>query len=313
MDIDHLEECFEGLVTESGELFLDLEVPRIEGCPSPLDFLRKYVNANKPVIFTHAFDDWPALSLWDHSYLRSKIGSEEVTVTVTPNGYADAVCGNRFVMPEERRMTFGSFLDVIERKYNPRGVFYVQKQNSNFTDEFQSLMSDAPADIPWASEALGKKPDAVNFWIGDERAVTSMHKDHYENLYCVIRGQKTFTMHPPTDQPFIPYEKFQAAVYKEEGEQFVIKDDDEIGMVPWVAIDPLQPDFDHYPSYAKSTPVTVTVKEGEMLYLPSLWFHHVQQSHGCIAVNYWYDMEYDIKYAYFKFVENMLQKIKDPS
>lgn len=154
-------------------------------------------------------------------FYRSKIGSEEVTVTVTPNGYADAVCGNRFVMPEERRMTFGSFLDVIERKYNPRGVFYVQKQNSNFTDEFQSLMSDAPADIPWASEALGeymaffpsfnllylswlsdfqtflisnfhcltpltgKKPDAVNFWIGDERAVTSS-----KQTFCLSQKSK---------------------------------------------------------------------------------------------------------------------------
>lgn len=26
-----------------------------------------------------------------------------------------------------------------------------------------------------------------------------------------------------------------------------------------------------------------SVKAGEMLYLPSLWFHHVQQSHGCVA------------------------------
>lgn len=33
----------------------------------------------------------------------------------------------------------------------------------------------------------------------------TVHKDHYENLYCVIKGSKTFTMHPPTDQPFIPY------------------------------------------------------------------------------------------------------------
>ena len=43
-----------------------------------------------------------------------------------------------------------------------------------------------------------------------------------------------------------------------------------------------------------------------MLYLPSLWFHHVQQSHGCIAVNYWYDMKYDLKFNYYQFVESLL-------
>ncbi|KAK7880072.1 hypothetical protein WMY93_033264 [Mugilogobius chulae] len=49
--------------------------------------------------------------------------------------------------------------------------------------------------------ALGKTPDAVNFWLGEENAVTSMHKDHYENLYCVISGEKHFLLLPPTDRP----------------------------------------------------------------------------------------------------------------
>ena len=53
--------------------------------------------------------------------------------------------------------------------------------------------------------------------------------------------------------------------------------------VPWIAVDPLNPDLERYPEFQHAHPVTVTVKEGEMLYLPSLWFHHVQQSQGCIA------------------------------
>ena len=34
---------------------------------------------------------------------------------------------------------------------------------------------------------------------------SSVHKDHYENLYCVVSGAKTFTLLPPTDQPWVPY------------------------------------------------------------------------------------------------------------
>lgn len=34
---------------------------------------------------------------------------------------------------------------------------------------------------------------------------TPVHKDHYENLYCVISGEKHFLLHPPSDRPFIPY------------------------------------------------------------------------------------------------------------
>jgi jumonji domain-containing protein 7 len=49
-------------------------------------------------------------------------------------------------------------------------------------------VEDAAADLPWATEALGGPPDAVNFWAGDERAVTSFHKDHYGALQCPMAG-----------------------------------------------------------------------------------------------------------------------------
>lgn len=47
---------------------------------------------------------------------REKVGSKVISVAVTPNGYADAVSGDRFVMPEERQMSFSSVLDIIEGK-----------------------------------------------------------------------------------------------------------------------------------------------------------------------------------------------------
>ncbi|KAJ9495502.1 hypothetical protein H2202_009042 [Exophiala xenobiotica] len=82
--------------------------------------------------------------------------------------------------------------------------------------------------------------------------------------------------------------------------------------IPWIPIDPLNlptPDVlaSKYPYYQYSHPLTVTVSEGEILYLPAGWFHHVSQECGvwddgeiapCIAVNYWYDMDYEgEKYA----------------
>jgi hypothetical protein len=79
-------------------------------------------------------------------------------------------------------------------------------------------------------------------------------------------------------------------------------------IVPWICIDPLSPDFESYSLYRNATPVRVRVEAGDALYLPSLWFHHVQQSHACIAINYWYDMQYDLKYAYFQFLESLVMK-----
>ena len=314
--INTISEALENLSLEARELYLSSEVPRLEKAPSPLEFLRDWVNPNAPVIIQNAFNGWPSLGKWNNNYLRSKIGQTTVTVAVTPNGYADAVVGEKFVLPEEREMKFSEFLDILEGKSHDPGIFYVQKQNSNLTDEFQGLCDEAASDIPWATEAFGKQPDAVNFWMGDERAITSMHKDHYENLYCVVSGRKIFTLLPPTDLPMIPYELYTPARFKAtESGYFEIIDENTqnstdfstSNKVPWIAVDPLNPSLKKYPKYAKANPVTCTVNAGEMLYLPSLWFHHVQQSHGCIAINFWYDMEYDIKYNYFKFVESVAE------
>ena len=49
----------------------------------------------------------------------------------------------------------------------------------------------------------------------------------------------------------------------------------------------------------------VRVSEGDALYLPSLWFHHLSQSHGCVAVNFWYDMEFDAKYTYYNLLTDL--------
>lgn len=151
-----------------------------------------------------------------------------------------------------------------------------------------------------------------------------MHKDPYENIYCVVNGYKDFILHPPTDRPWIPYKLYPTAMYKEEspGKFSIIPrandqkspkktlSDDEKGVhdVPWISINPLDPDHDTYPAYKNATPLHVRVEAGDALYLPSLWYHHVRQSHACIAVNFWYDMQYDVKYIYHKFLETLVER-----
>ena len=44
--------------------------------------------------------------------------------------------------------------------------------------------------------------------------------------------------------------------------------------VPWIPVDPLKPDLTKYPNFAKARPLTVRVRAGETLFLPSLWYHY---------------------------------------
>ncbi|XP_045471253.1 bifunctional peptidase and (3S)-lysyl hydroxylase JMJD7-like [Harmonia axyridis] len=282
------------------------------------EFYKDYVSKNKPLVIKNGCIDCPAYGKWSIEYFRSIISNKEVTVAITPNGYADGIAESSyngettkyFILPEEKAMKMGEFLDNI---VNPQEnyVCYIQKQNSNLND-FPELSDDIGEGYSWASKAFGTEPENINFWMGDQRAITSMHKDPYENLYCVIDGSKDFILISPTDLPYVPYEEFDVAKYENVNPcSYKITRELENNVqasIKWIAVDPLdEKSIDKYPQFEKARIYKVHLEKGDMLYLPSLWFHHVRQSHGCIAVNFWYDMEFDIKYCYYK----MLEKLSD--
>ncbi len=67
--------------------------------------------------------------------------------------------------------------------------------------------------------------------------------------------------------------------------------------ISWISVDPLDPSstLRRHPEFSRANPVRVRVGAGDALYLPSLWFHHLTQSHGCVAVNFWYDMQFEAR------------------
>ena len=312
---EKLLKCFSDAADESRGLYVpSARIERHDGAPTPLEFHRRWVARNAPCVFTGAFDHWPALSKWkEDRYLVEAMGDRQITVTATGNGLADAVLDGKFVLPEERMMTMEAFTNALNQKDSGSSdtVLYIQKQNSNLSDEFARLRGDVDAHVPWATEALGVEPDAVNFWMGQQQAVTSLHKDHYENLYCVVRGSKTFTLIPPCDRPFVTYEDYPVATQRYEDGKWRYEDSADGACVSWIPIDPLKPDLERYPNYAHCRPLEVTVEAGEMLYLPAMWFHHVQQSDRTVAVNYWYDMQYDMKYNYYHTLDGLTKLMEE--
>ncbi|KAG8928490.1 hypothetical protein FRC02_006859 [Tulasnella sp. 418] len=185
----------------------------LNGPPSSLEFAR-IVNIARPVLIKGCFSPstLPALSKWSDEYLMSSMHNRVISVAVTPDGLADAlklgpqgsIC---FTEPYTQKMPFKTFFESLcpEAKDPPNEVYYLQSQNGNLSSddisgcEFPALKEDVPGDISWATQALGNNPEAVNLWIGDSRSITSAHSDPYENIYTLVRGQKHFTLLPPTE------------------------------------------------------------------------------------------------------------------
>lgn len=134
----------------------------------------------------------------------------------------------------------------------------------------------------------------MNIWIGDGRSVTSIHSDPYENIYTVLRGQKSFTLLPPSDSLHLKGTRpwrctltiermYPHATYTRPVSSLEITPTD--STVRWSSIS--DPDVD----VPGAHPIHITLEAGDSLYLPAGWWHHVRQKDVTISINWWYDAE----------------------
>mmetsp|Transcript_1017 Transcript_1017/g.1439 ORF Transcript_1017/g.1439 Transcript_1017/m.1439 type:complete len:342 (+) Transcript_1017:156-1181(+) len=309
-------------------LVITSTIPRVDGKNmTSLRFYRDYVAKNVPVIITGAMEDWPAMKIWSPKALSAFLGDAKVTIDITPDGRGDSLTTDAkyFVTPATRKMKFSHFIAILSAK--PKNlVAYCQHQNDNFTSEFKNIHSHVRP-IGFAQEAFGQPPDATNIWVGDERSVSSLHRDPYENIYCVVQGTKTFTLLPPTDAPYLAEQSFPSAQYKLSNDSKkdkwsicpnVDEKSKEIQKVKWIPVDP---DFPNripkaHPCMKRAkpdliSPIRCEVKRGELLFLPSSWFHQVSQTETTIAVNFWYDMDFGIKWALLQYLEKTVNSVKE--
>ena len=189
------------------------------------------------------------------------------------------------------------------------------------------MTSYFPKHISFATEALDVQPDAINLWVGNESTVSSMHKDHYENVFCVASGQKIFTICPPADAIFIDENLFPSGTFRNDDDSGWIVDvqkecnddgDGKLELVRWIEADvdkmmmddqPSESRLDYlakFPQVQYAHPMKVKVEAGDMLYLPALWYHKVTQTCETVAINYWYDMRFDSpSWCYFNFLQHL--------
>ncbi|KAI9219156.1 cupin-like domain-containing protein [Blastocladiella britannica] len=294
------------------------------------------VHANTPVVFRGLAADWPAMRKWTPDYIAQTMGDREVTVAFTPTGFADAPLDGTpyFTMPHTPTLPYPAAYAHLLASADPTQcpdaplypdgpcvprldpqsmtvtslsdapVAYMQTQNGCLADDWAPLAADVPSDIAFATEALGNAPDAVNIWFGSASAATATHKDNYENLYAVVSGVKRFRLWAPSEAWRMHEEMLIPAQYEPEvseaarsglvvGPTFRVAVADPESRVPWIRKPAADAPF-----------LDVQVWPGDVLYLPSQWYHAVYQASTldgihplCVAVNWWYDMEYGAAYA----------------
>lgn len=112
-------------------------------------------------------------------------------------------------------------------------------------------------------------------WLSN-RCEVSTHFDLSDNIAVVALGRRRFTLFPP-----------QAT-----GDLYVGPFNHTLAGQPVSLPDPLRPDFQAYPRYARALEAALTaeLEPGDAIFIPALWWHHVASLDPVnLLVNYWYN------------------------
>jgi hypothetical protein len=227
--------------------------------PSKRVFYEQYVRPNKPVVLTGLTERWPGRRLWSAEYFREAYGDVQVSIAATRKD------GN-LVLDLERGLDLRdvSLADYVARmQETASGGEYVVVETRRFPERFHRELV-----VPEFCE--GARWRRSKLWFGSKGTITQTHRGAPENLYAVVRGRKRFVMFPPAQTRLVyPYSIFSK-------------------LPNFSPIDPDAPDFARFPRLRGAEPWVADLREGDTLFIPSWWWHHVRTVESTIAVNFWW-------------------------
>jgi len=218
-----------------------------------------YVSKRQPCLVSDGLGSCEGMRRWTPEYLAATCGDVPVSVAVSVDraGWHPAVPQRqgKYTLPQvplRDAVRWITSAELTDRE------FYVPHEP---IQRFPRLCQDVTFPTPL-------EESRVNIWFGSANTLSGLHHDRSPNWYAQVFGEKRFILFSP-DQV--------NSLYPQSGI---------LGHAS--AVDPVQPDLKAFPRFAEAKPIEVTVKAGEVLFLPSFWWHHVTSLSVSISVNQWW-------------------------
>ena len=220
------------------------------------EFVAEYLNPLKPVIVTDAIDRWPARQRWTPAFFREVYGARPVTV--------DGV---------EYRMS--NLLDLIEHSSAAKPAPYLR--NVGIAEWAPELLPDIlPMPVQtqpnWLDSRLfPARPSLTSLELYIGGAGASFPTLHFDNMHThaflmQLHGSKEYVVYSPAQTPWL-YPRPGI-----ESNKSSIADID-------------HPDLDRFPLFARAVPGRCVLRAGEMLFVPSGWWHTARILEPSITVS----------------------------
>lgn len=256
----------------------------------PDAFVRDYIAKSRPVIVTDSMDTWVARRKWSPSYFRERFGN--LNTQIYNNLFTlRNICSLREYIDQY----FGKERNDSENAY---ARWYVKFKDVDFywSDAVFEALKDEwshPYFLPTTSYVmpLCRSPDTVlshrntfpykGLFISSQGSRTRLHRDPFgtDAVLCQFYGTKQLTVYHPSEDGKL-----------RRGKDFV---------------DPLAPDLSMFPEFSTTLAIYEDeLKSGEVLFIPSGWFHDVISLTDSISITW--------NFVHAANRDRFLQEVADP-
>ncbi len=205
------------------------------------DFSDSYFKPLRPLVIQDLAKSWPALNKWSPDFFREQYGNKQVKV------YDESfVAAGKHYMGKLKTIPLSEYINTVKTtSQNLRMFLY------NIKSEIPELVDD----IVFPSLIDGLSRNFIFMFFGCKGSVTQMHFDIDMShvFHTALYGKKTVYLFPYAQGKNLHRYPFTCRSY----------------------VDVERPDFEQYPGLTDAQGYKVELKQGETLYIPSGYWHHI--------------------------------------
>ncbi|CAG9310897.1 unnamed protein product [Blepharisma stoltei] len=229
----------------------------LEGKRHSFDSFYWFEQHNLPCVIVNCMKKWKARKEWFPPWDRLKllIDSTSLIDVAVANENAEFSGANR-----EQQYLSVSFYEFLSLSvlYAQQGVSMYMAQcpilSQTHTKEEKGLcplLQDIK--IP---RIVQNKELEINLWMNIHPTKSAFHYDSYLNLLCIVHGQKDLELHPPSS--YVRCESLFSESYN------------------------------HLTSEFKHQGTKISLKPGQILFIPEGWWHKVNSTANTVALSMWW-------------------------
>lgn len=238
-----------------------------------LDFTA-IIQTARPVILRGLVAHWPTVHMDAQDllqlFLQHDSGAPVDAILLAPQEqgrvfYNPAMDGFNFA---RKRVTLSQVLEMLVRYSHFAQAPSVAVQSAPLADCLPGLRVSHNLSLPLPATCTPR------IWVGNQ-VVTPAHFDESRNIACVVAGRRRFTLLPPDQVRNLYIGPLDFAPTA----------------TPISLVNFRQPDYAQHPRFAQALAQAqiAELEPGDALYIPPLWWHHVESLDLFnVLVNYWW-------------------------